>query len=114
MDIQLGAPGTRSQAAPLLRDLCPQPPGPGRGEGGVLVHRIRPEICWLCRVNSSIEHKGKQSSEKGNDLWLATQPVRIKAQVSLNPGWSWDLKSPRLRSKGTQSQPCCVARAEAS
>lgn len=91
MDIQLGAPGTRSQAAPLLRDLRPQAPGPGRGEGGVLVHRIRPEICWLCRVNSSIEHKGKQSSEKGSDLWHTTQPVRIRAQVSLNPGWSWDL-----------------------
>ena len=39
-----------------------------------MVHRTRPETCWLCGPNSSIEHKGKQSSEKGDDLWQVTWP----------------------------------------
>lgn len=39
--------GPKALAFSLLRDLCSQALGPGRGEEGVLVHRIGPEICCL-------------------------------------------------------------------
>lgn len=77
----------RALAFPLLRDLCSQALGPGRGVEGVLVHRIGPEICCLCRVSGSLEHKGKQKLRLGRRLGCVPQPSSITAQVNLTPGW---------------------------
>lgn len=68
-----------------------------------MVHRTRSEIWLAGRANSPIEHKGKQSSEKGPALAGRT------AQVNLNRSWRLGLKS-WLWSQGTQSQPCGTAR----
>lgn len=61
---------------------------------------LQPEICWLCRVNSPTERKGKLKLREGKRL--------RHAQVSLDPRWSWDFdRSQAAEQRGLEpTLPC--------